>query len=29
VQANKAAIQAMTVNRVGDMFLSIAFFVLF
>jgi NADH-ubiquinone oxidoreductase chain 5 len=29
VQANKAAIKAMTVNRVGDMFLSLAFFVLF
>lgn len=29
VQANKSAIKAMTVNRVGDMFLTIAFFGVF
>lgn len=29
IQANKSAIKAMTVNRVGDMFLSIGFFALF
>ena len=29
IQANKSAIKAMVVNRVGDMFLSIAFFGLF
>jgi NADH-ubiquinone oxidoreductase chain 5 len=29
IQANKSAIQAMVVNRVGDTFLSIAFFIAF
>jgi NADH-ubiquinone oxidoreductase chain 5 len=29
IQANKSAIKAMTVNRVGDMFLSVGFFALF
>jgi NADH-ubiquinone oxidoreductase chain 5 len=29
IQANKSAIKALTVNRVGDMFLSVAFFALF
>lgn len=29
MQANKSAIKALTVNRVGDMFLSIGFFALF
>ena len=29
IQANKAAILALTMNRVGDMMLSIAFFALF
>nr|YP_008994151.1 NADH dehydrogenase subunit 5 [Jaminaea angkorensis]AGJ71982.1 NADH dehydrogenase subunit 5 [Jaminaea angkorensis] len=29
IQANKSAIKALTVNRVGDMFLSIAFFAIF
>ena len=29
IQANKSAIKALTVNRVGDMFLSVGFFALF
>lgn len=29
IQANKSAIKALVVNRVGDMFLSVAFFALF
>lgn len=29
IQANKSAIKALTVNRVGDMFLSIGFFAIF
>jgi NADH-ubiquinone oxidoreductase chain 5 len=29
IQANKSAIKAMVVNRVGDTFLSVAFFVAF
>ena len=29
IQANKSAIKALTVNRVGDMFLSVAFFAMF
>lgn len=29
MQANKAGIKALTVNRVGDMFLSVGFFAIF
>ena len=29
IQANKSAIKALVVNRVGDMFLSVGFFALF
>jgi NADH-ubiquinone oxidoreductase chain 5 len=29
IQANKSAIKAMVVNRVGDMFLSVSFFAVF
>ncbi|RYX78148.1 hypothetical protein EON69_00080 [bacterium] len=29
IQANKSGIKALTVNRVGDMFLSVAFFAIF